>query len=178
VLTRAEINALLTAMPPKPRELGGPHIEVDLARQVLFLVDSEGRVGNILPISSGSGKTFHEKGYPETHAITPCGHLEVFSTAPGWKTSPLGEMYNPLYIVGGIAIHGSLDVPAYPASHGCIRVPMFASQRLPRMVPRGTRVFVYGCKDDKPAEQIAVIRATRISSIVALTRCRNDAGGT
>ena len=41
-------------------------------------------------------------------------------------------MYNPLYIVGGIAIHGSLDVPAYPASHGCIRVPMFASQRLPR----------------------------------------------
>ena len=163
VLTRAEINALLTAMPPKPRELGGPHIEVDLARQVLFLVDSEGRVGNILPISSGSGKTFHEKGYPETHAITPCGHLEVFSTAPGWKTSPLGEMYNPLYIVGGIAIHGSLDVPAYPASHGCIRVPMFASQRLPRMVPRGTRVFVYGCKDDKPAEQIAVTTPALVS---------------
>jgi peptidoglycan hydrolase-like protein with peptidoglycan-binding domain len=155
LLTRAEYNALLLAMPPKPRELGAPHIEVDLARQVLFLVDGDGRVGNILPVSSGSGKTFHEKGYPETHAITPCGHLEVFATASGWKTSPLGEMYNPLYIVGGIAIHGSLDVPAYPASHGCIRVPMFAAERLPRMVPRGTPVFVYGCKDDKPAQQIA-----------------------
>jgi len=163
VLTRAEYNALLTATPPKPRELNGPHIEVDLARQILFLVDSEGRVGNILPISSGSGKTFHEKGYPETHAFTPCGHLEVFATASGWKTSPLGEMYNPLYIVGGIAIHGSLDVPAYPASHGCIRVPMFASARLPRMVPKGTPVFVYGCKDETPAEQIAVTTTALVS---------------
>ncbi len=99
-LTRAEYNALSVASPPRPRELG-QHIEVDLARQVLFLVDAEGRVGNILPISSGSGKTFHEHGYPETHAVTPCGHLEVFSKASGWKTSPLGEMYNPLYIVGG-----------------------------------------------------------------------------
>ena len=155
-LTRAEYNALSVATPPRPRELG-QHIEVDLARQVLFLVDAGGRVGNILPISSGSGKTFHEKGYPETHAITPCGHLEVFSRASGWKTSPLGEMHNPLYIVGGIAIHGSLDVPAYPASHGCIRIPMFASQRLPRMVPNRMPVYVYGCKDEKPVNEIAAV---------------------
>ena len=153
-LTRAEYNALSMAAPPRPRDVTGPHIEVDIARQVLFLVDADGKVGNILPISSGSGKRFHENGYPETHAITPCGHLEVFSKASGWKTSPLGEMHNPLYIVGGIAIHGSLDVPAYPASHGCIRIPMFASDRLPRMVPKGTRVWVYGCKDDKVEEQI------------------------
>jgi peptidoglycan hydrolase-like protein with peptidoglycan-binding domain len=150
-LTRAEWNALSVATPPRPREAPGPHIEVDIARQVLFLVDSEGRVGNILPISSGSGKTFHENGYPETHAITPCGHLEVYSKASGWKTSPLGEMHNPMYIVGGIAIHGSEDVPPYPASHGCIRIPMFASHRLPKMVPKGTPVYVYGCKEEKAA---------------------------
>lgn len=153
-LTRAESNALSMAAPPRPRDATGPHIEVDIARQVLFLVDADGKVGNILPISSGSGKRFHENGYPETHAITPCGRLEVFAKASGWKTSPLGEMHNPLYIVGGIAIHGSLDVPAYPASHGCIRIPMFASERLPRMVPKGTPVWVYGCKDDKVEEQI------------------------
>jgi peptidoglycan hydrolase-like protein with peptidoglycan-binding domain len=162
-LTRAEYNALSVASPPRPRELG-EHIEVDLARQVLFLVDAGGRVGNILPISSGSGKTFHENGYPETHAVTPCGHLEVYAKASGWKTSPLGEMYNPLYIVGGIAIHGSLDVPAHPASHGCIRVPMFASERLPRMIPKGTPVFVYGCKDDKLQEEIA---ATSVAPVAA-----------
>jgi len=156
-LTRAEWNALSVAAPPRPRHAAGPHVEVDIARQVLFLVDGEGKVGNILPISSGSGKNFHENGYPETHAITPCGQLEVFSKASGWKKSPLGEMHNPMYIVGGIAIHGSQDVPPYPASHGCIRIPMFASNILPKMVPKGTPVYVYGCKGEVgiAAEEIA-----------------------
>jgi len=158
-LTRAEYNALSVAAPPRPRELG-QHVEVDLARQVLFLVDADGKVGNILPISSGSGKTFHENGYPETHAVTPCGHLEVYAKASGWKTSPLGEMHNPMYIVGGIAIHGSQDVPAYPASHGCIRIPMFGSHVLPRMVPNHTPVYVYGCKGERPVD-------TRVAKPVA-----------
>ena len=148
-ITRAEWNALSMARPHRPREAPGPHLEVDLARQILFLVDSQGKIGNILPISSGSGKTFHENGYPETRAITPCGRLEVYAKASGWKTSPLGEMHNPMYIVGGIAIHGSEDMRTYPASHGCIRIPMFASQRLPKMVPKGTPVYVYGCKEEK-----------------------------
>ncbi len=149
-LTRAEWNALSVAVPPRPRETPGPHVEVDIARQVLFLVDGDGKVGNILPISSGSGKTFHENGYPETQAVTPCGRLEVYAQHSGWKTSPLGKMHNPLYIVGGIAIHGSEDVRTYPASHGCIRIPMFASHLLPKLVPKGTPVYVYGCPEEHP----------------------------
>jgi lipoprotein-anchoring transpeptidase ErfK/SrfK len=147
-LTRRDLTALARAVPPLPRETGPAHIEVDLGRQVLFFVDDQGKVAHILPVSSGSGKNFHEAGYPETHAVTPCGHLEVFEKEAGWKKSPLGEMFNPLYIVGGIAIHGSLDVPAYPASHGCIRVPMFAAHQLPKMVPLKTPVLVYGCRDE------------------------------
>ncbi|HYN21538.1 MAG TPA: L,D-transpeptidase family protein [Thermoanaerobaculia bacterium] len=148
-LTRAEYNALTRPEPnrPRPRQAGEPHLEVDIDRQILFMVDAEGKVGNILPISSGSGKRFYENGYPETHAVTPCGPLGVFSKLSGWKKSPLGEMHNPMYIVGGIAIHGSQDVPAYPASHGCIRIPMFASHRLSGMIPLGTPVLVYGCKE-------------------------------
>jgi len=145
-LTRAEHNALSVAAPHAPRELsGGMHVEVDIARQVLFLVDAEGKVGNIVPISSGSGKRFREPGYPEAMAVTPCARLEVYQKLAGWRKSPLGEMYNPLYVVGGIAIHGSTDVPPHPASHGCIRIPMYASQILPRMVPVGTPVLIYGC---------------------------------
>jgi peptidoglycan hydrolase-like protein with peptidoglycan-binding domain len=147
-LTRADLAALARAVPPAAREVGTPHVEVDLFRQVLFLVDAEGKVANVLPISSGSGKAFKAKGWGAGTADTPCGHFEVFARAAGWKTSPLGEMYNPLYIVGGIAIHGSLSVPPRPASHGCIRVPMFASYRLPQMVPKGTPVLVYGCRDE------------------------------
>ncbi|HEY8020129.1 MAG TPA: L,D-transpeptidase family protein [Thermoanaerobaculia bacterium] len=146
-LARADLAALDRAVPPLPRELGPPHVEVDLARQVLFLVDAQGKVGSILPISTGTGKPFSSQGYSGM-AYTPCGHLEVFSKLAGWKKSPLGEMYNPLYVVGGIAIHGSLDVPPHPASHGCIRVPMFAARRLPKMVPLKTPVLVYGCKQD------------------------------
>ena len=147
-LTRAEWNALSVAVRPRPRQKPGPHIEVDIARQVLFLVDGEGKVGNILPISSGSGKTFHENGYPETQAVTPCGRLEVYANTAGWKASPLGKLHNPLYIVGGIAIHGSEDMRTYPASHGCIRIPMFASHLLPKLVPMGTPVYVYGCQEE------------------------------
>jgi lipoprotein-anchoring transpeptidase ErfK/SrfK len=164
-LTRAEFNALSVAVPPLPRnQKMGRHVEIDIARQVLFLVDDEGKAANILPISSGSGKRFHENGYPETHAVTPCGRLEVYSKASGWKKSPLGEMHNPLYIVGGIAIHGSQDVPAYPASHGCIRIPMFASQIFPKMVAVGTPVLVYGCREDlpKPAPQVIAAEAPAI----------------
>ena len=63
-------------------------------------------------------------------------------------------MHNPLYIVGGIAIHGSEDMRTYPASHGCIRIPMFASYRLPKMVPKGTPVFVYGCKGEPEVPRV------------------------
>ncbi len=163
-LTRRDFYALARAVPPLPRETGAAHIEVDLGRQVLFFVDDRGKVAHILPVSSGSGKTFHEAGYPETHAVTPCGHLEVFGKAAGWKKSPLGEMFNPLYIVGGIAIHGSLDVPAHPASHGCIRVPMFASHQLPKMVALKTPVLVYGCRDEAPPVPPAPILASAASA--------------
>lgn len=161
-LTRAESNALSLATPPEPREPNlGPHVEVDVARQVLFLVDADGKVGNVVPISSGSGKMFHEPGYPATRAVTPCGRLEVYSKVTGWKKSPLGVMHNPLYIVGGIAIHGSEDMRTYPASHGCIRIPMFASHRLTKMVPKGTPVIVYGCSEEAPTPAPLVVEALR-----------------
>lgn len=161
-LTRAEYNAVFMATPPRPRapQLGA-HVEVDIARQILFLVDAAGKVGNVVPISSGSGKAFHENGYPATQAITPCGRLEVYSKVTGWKTSPLGVMHNPMYIVGGIAIHGSEDMRTYPASHGCIRIPMFASHRLTKMVPKGTPVIVYGCADEPLAPGPIAVEARR-----------------
>jgi hypothetical protein len=147
-LTRAELNALRFAGPPRARESGGAHVEVDLARQVLLLVDEEGRVANVLPISSGTGRPFYDKKWGRGEAHTPCGRLTVFKKLSGWHESALGMMHNPMFLVGGIAIHGSTDVPPRPASHGCIRIPMFASYRLTRMVPVETRVLVYGCAEE------------------------------
>jgi lipoprotein-anchoring transpeptidase ErfK/SrfK len=52
-------------------------------------------------------------------------------------------MYYPVYIVGGIAIHGSPSVPRSPASHGCIRIPMYAAKAFHDSTPVGTPVHVY-----------------------------------
>ncbi len=118
-----------------------PHIEVDLARQVLFLVDAEGKVGNILPISSGQRQAFLRERLPGDPAPSrPAAAWRSSRRSRAGRRARSGEMHNPMYIVGGIAIHGSEDVPAYPASHGCIRIPMFASHRLPKMIPKGTPV--------------------------------------
>lgn len=145
-LTLRELTALRRALPVVPREVSGEvHIEVDLLRQILFTVAADGRVSRILPISSGNGKPFRGPGFTTT-AETPCGRFSVFQKIPGLRQSPLGEMYNPMYLVGGIAIHGSPSVPFRPASHGCIRIPMFASQPLFRATPLETPVLVYGCK--------------------------------
>ena len=47
------------------------------------------------------------------------------------------------YMVGiGVAIHGYHQVPPHPASHGCVRIPMFAAENLPSQVPDDTPVYV------------------------------------
>ena len=61
----------------------------------------------------------------------------------GWDTSPLGVLWNPMYFVGGYAIHGGDPVPPYPASHGCVRVPDFVISRLFYSEPYGETVYVY-----------------------------------
>jgi lipoprotein-anchoring transpeptidase ErfK/SrfK len=142
VLTRPEKAAVMRATRPEPMEKGPPHIEVDLARQVLFVVDDLGVVTSILPVSTGNGKDFKAQGYWRT-AVTPPGRFPILQKVRGWKKSPLGRLYYPNYIIGGIAIHGYPEVPAKPASHGCIRIPMFAAKEFSARFPSGTLVIVY-----------------------------------
>ena len=52
-------------------------------------------------------------------------------------------IYYPNYIFLGIAIHGSESVPAKPASHGCIRIPMFAAQEFSELAVLGMEVVIY-----------------------------------
>jgi len=142
-LSADELKALKNARPPAPRERGFAHVEVDLSRQVLFVIESDGTVSKILPVSTGSGKPFTMKdGYTQP-AVTPPGRFRVYRKVPGWRKSELGLMYYPSYIVGGIAIHGNPAVPAVAASHGCIRIPMFAAEEFSNLTDIGTQVLVY-----------------------------------
>jgi hypothetical protein len=45
-------------------------------------------------------------------------YYEVDEYDPG----PLGVLYRPKYFIRGVAVHGYPNVPAVPASHGCVRV--------------------------------------------------------
>ncbi len=119
-----------------------PHIRVDLRRQVLSVVDASGNVLKVLPVSTGSGRWYTSEG-ERRRAVTPRGNFTVYRKIAGWRKSPLGLMYYPVYIVGGIAIHGSPSVPRSPASHGCVRIPMFAAKAFHDSTPVGTPVHVY-----------------------------------
>jgi hypothetical protein len=106
----------------------GRHIEADLSRQVLALIEN-GRVARIYPISSGK---------PSTPTVV--GSFHVYSKTPG--TNAKGMFYSS-YFVGGYATHGYYTVPPFPASHGCLRVPIPDAISLYRWIRIGTPVDVY-----------------------------------
>jgi lipoprotein-anchoring transpeptidase ErfK/SrfK len=57
----------------------------------------------------------------------------------------LGSLYRPKFVVGGIAVHGSRSMPAYPASHGWIRVanPVMDLIWLENLLPQGAKVWIH-----------------------------------
>ncbi len=140
-LTPDELEAIRTSDAPKARELGYAHVEVDLDRQVLMWVNEDGGV-RVLPISSGNDKPFVDEGQTSI-AYTARGRFLVYDKEVGWGNGPLGSVYYANFISGGVAIHGSPSVPMQPASHGCIRIPMFAARELSKLLPVGTIVLVY-----------------------------------
>jgi hypothetical protein len=123
---------LAGAATPRPRYGGGDHVEVDKTRQVLFLV-RRGEVASIVPVSTAGIAGYH----------TPEGRFAVYRKVAGLDDGPLGPLYDPSYFTGGYAIHGSPSVPPYPASHGCVRVPMWISWRMYSTIPYGEPVYVY-----------------------------------
>jgi peptidoglycan hydrolase-like protein with peptidoglycan-binding domain len=136
------VAALQTAADPPSLVPGGGagRVEVDVGRQVLFLYQ-DNALWRILPVSTGSGQRYCVDGEC-ARALTPAGSYRVFERVRGWQKSRLGVLYNPLYFNGGIAIHGEPAVPSYPASHGCVRIPMFEAEWFPSKVPNGTPVYV------------------------------------
>lgn len=141
-LTNPELAALRLASRPEPRDSTFPHVEVDLSRQVLLIVDDLGAVSKVLSVCTGNDKLYTDRGKTQ-RAHTPRGRFTVTRKINGLRISSLGALYYPCYIVNGIAIHGSPSIPPYPASHGCIRIPMFAAKEVSEMLPVGSVVVIY-----------------------------------
>ena len=126
-------RALASAHTPLPRYARpANHLEVNKGRQVLYVV-RHSRVALIVPISTAG----------IAGAYTPVGRFSIYRKVGGFDPSPLGTLYDPMYFTGGYAIHGNPSVPPYPASHGCVRVPMWVAPHLYATVPYGETVYVY-----------------------------------
>jgi N-acetylmuramoyl-L-alanine amidase len=122
-------RALADPIRPRPHaRTGGFHIEVDQTRQVLFTV-VDGRVRAIIHVSTGKPST-----------PTRDGSFVVDRKIAGYSGH---RLYYPSYFDGNRAIHGWPDVPSYPASHGCVRVPYWHAKWIFGLAAIGTRVLVY-----------------------------------
>ncbi len=124
--------ALANPVIPRPRRwLSASSLEVNVTRQVVYLA-RQGVVLRILDASTGKAST-----------PTPLGNFSIQRRIDGWRQSTLGLMWRPNYFYRGYAVHGSTSVPAYPASHGCVRVTIPAMNRLWSQLRIGMPVSLY-----------------------------------
>ena len=106
----------------------GKHVEFDWSRQVLTLAQ------NGKPF-----RTYHtSSGKPSTPTVFGTYHFYLKSLGTNAK-----GMVDSSYFIGGYAIHGYVDVPAYPASHGCLRVPIPNARQIFDWVDIGDPIFLY-----------------------------------
>jgi hypothetical protein len=112
-----------------PRYQSGHHVEVDISRQVMALVNG----GNVVA-------TFHvSTGKPSTPTVR--GTYHFYRKQPGYNSE---GMYYSVYFIRGYATHGYNPVPMHEAaSHGCVRNPIPFSHYIYNWIELGDAIHVY-----------------------------------
>ena len=113
---------------------GDVAITIDIANQIAFIFKGESLIG-VTNVSTG------KKGHP-----TPLGFWTINWKRPMYRSkkydnAPMPFMQN--IDDKGIAIHGG-NTPGYPASHGCIRLPMAFAKQLYTLTKPGDKVVIEG----------------------------------
>ena len=117
-------------------------IEINRKRQLLMMVDD----GKVSRSSTRPRAPKHYEHEGQTYlAATPAGSFKVCRQIDGWRDAPLGMLWRPKYVNGGIAVHGAYSVPPYAASHGCARLSISAMNWIwsNDKMPIKTKVRVY-----------------------------------
>jgi len=124
--------ALVTARRPRPTTFAaGRRIEIHRDRGVVLLLEGN-EVRRVIHTSTGAG------------GVTPTGSFRVYrKEIYSWSVPFQVWMPYAAYFVGGIATHEYPDVPSYPASHGCVRLPAGEAHRVYDFVDVGTPVRVF-----------------------------------
>lgn len=160
-VTPAMWDAMQDAFTIQPRRPNSTpnHTEIYLESQVIAVFHDD-RPVFISHMSSGSNEDWCEEvtispgewNNPSDEplvrgecgkSITPGGVFKFERRVEGLRQSSLGGMWDPVYFNYGIAVHGALNVPLEPASHGCIRIPLTLSPSFQEVTTKGDQVFVF-----------------------------------
>jgi len=132
--------------PPLPERPGEPNrVEVDVGRQVLYLIEDD-VLAEIVPVSTASGNLYYSvRSGGVVRSVTPRGDFRLTRYSPGWSCDWVTGwcIYNAWNFTTMYALHGYPEVPAYPASHGCVRVPLWEADWLARRLFVGMPFHVW-----------------------------------
>jgi lipoprotein-anchoring transpeptidase ErfK/SrfK len=117
-----------------PPASGDSRIVVDLLTQMAYVYRGDKLIG---ASSMSSAKTGH---------ITPFGYWTILEKRPFYRSKKYDNAPMPFMQridEYGIAFHGGVN-PGYPASHGCMRLPMKFAEKLYGVTKLGTKVVIEG----------------------------------
>jgi lipoprotein-anchoring transpeptidase ErfK/SrfK len=113
---------------------GEPRVVVDRLTQMAYAYKGDALVGAASVSTASKGR------------VTPLGEWSVLDKRPFYRSKKYNNAPMPFMQridEYGIALHGGPN-PGYPASHGCIRLPMKFAERLYGLTKVGTKVIVEG----------------------------------
>lgn len=113
---------------------GETRIVIDLLTQMFYVYRADRLVG-ISTISSGKKGKETPLGFWSVLQKKRLGYSRKYDNAP----MPFMQMYDPK----GIAFHAG-KLPGYPASHGCVRLPLKFAEQLFTLTQVGSKVIVEG----------------------------------
>ena len=106
------------------------HLEVDKGRQIAMVVKG-GKPYGIICVSTGATNN------------TPEGTFHIQQKHPFTTSGFGGILVRTMGFIGNFAMHGYAPVPPYPASHGCVREPIWACYWMYDQSFVGETLYIY-----------------------------------
>jgi hypothetical protein len=116
-----------------PQE-GDTKVVIDTLTQLFYVYRADKLIG-VATISSGKKGRETPLGFWAVMNKQKLGHSRKYDNA----AMPFMQMYD----AKGIAFHAGPN-PGYPASHGCVRLPLKFAERLYGLTQMGTKVVIEG----------------------------------
>lgn len=135
------------------------YVEVDMSRQLLFVV-RDGAISGILPVSTGGGHIYwsERNGY-YARAATPVGDYTLRWNQAGWVCDDVTGwcVYKYWAFSDWYGIHGYHSVPTTPASHGCVRVTVWDADWIETQLFVGMSVHIWQEPPELPEEPKVIL---------------------